>query len=159
MLHEMRRKQQQLPDDEAQAIFDRATSGVLALLDEDGCPYAVPLSFVQIDGNLYFHWATEGHKLSALRHCHKASFCVIDKDTVVPETYTTHYRSAIAFGDLRLVDDEPARIAVMKKLAEKYRPQGTAEQHMVEIDGSKNRFLVVELAITRRTAKAAKELC
>lgn len=158
MTHEMRRKLQQLPDSEVQAIFNRATSGVLALIDEDDCPYAVPLSFVQMGENLYFHWALQGHKVSAMQHCSRASFCVIDKDTIVPEKYTTYYRSAVAFGTLRVVEEEATCFAVMQKLAEKYRPQGTAEQHQAEIDSSKGRFLVVELTVNRRTGKAAKEL-
>ena len=45
MFREMRRKNQQMSDEEARDILAAATSGVLALAGENGYPYAVPMSF------------------------------------------------------------------------------------------------------------------
>ena len=72
-------------------------SGVLAAAGEDDYPYAVPLSYVYCDFKLYFHCAKEGHKLEAIARNPKVSFCVIDQDQVVPEKYTTYFRSVIVF--------------------------------------------------------------
>jgi len=47
-----------------------------------------------------------GHKVDAIRNCDKASFCVIDKDDVQPEKYTTFFRSVIAFGRIHIIEDE-----------------------------------------------------
>ena len=58
------------------------------------------------DGKLLFHCAREGHKLDAVARCDKASFCVIDQDRVVPEEYTTYFRSVIAFGRIRVIGDD-----------------------------------------------------
>lgn len=80
----MRRKRQQLSNEEAVSILNRSTSGTLALLGDNDYPYAVPISFVYADGRIYFHSALAGHKVDAIRHCDKASFCVIDKDDVHP---------------------------------------------------------------------------
>lgn len=55
MFREMRRKNQQLPQEECNRILQVATSGVLAVDGDDDYPYAVPLSFVYEDGRLYFH--------------------------------------------------------------------------------------------------------
>ena len=44
----MRRKRQQLSDEESEAILKKGTSGVLALLGDEGYPYAVPLSYVYV---------------------------------------------------------------------------------------------------------------
>ena len=79
---EMRRKRQQLSEEESIGILQKATAGTLALLGDNGYPYAVPISYVYADGKLYFHSALSGHKVDAIRNCDKASFCVIDKDDV-----------------------------------------------------------------------------
>ena len=75
---------------------------VLALLGDNDYPYAVPISYVYDDGKVYFHSAKSGHKIDAIQRTAKASFCVIDEDLVVPEEYTTYFRSVIAFGRIRL---------------------------------------------------------
>lgn len=94
---EMRRKRQLLSDEESIRILKTATAGTLALLGDEDYPYAVPLSYVYNDGRLYFHSALNGHKIDAIRKYDKASFCVIEKDEVRPEKYTTFFRSVIAF--------------------------------------------------------------
>ena len=76
MFREMRRKKQQLSESECSNIFARGTSGVLAILGDEGYPYAVPLSYVYDDHKIYFHSAKAGHKIDAIRSCSKASFCV-----------------------------------------------------------------------------------
>ena len=98
---EMRRKRQQLSEEESIGILQKATSGTLALLGDGGYPYAVPISYVYHERKLYFHSALAGHKVDAIRKCDKASFCVIEKDDVQPEKYTTFFRSVIAFGRIQ----------------------------------------------------------
>ena len=98
MFREMRRSKQQMSEDAANAILKSATSGVLSLLGDDGYPYGVPISYVYEEGKLYFHSALSGHKVDAVRNYDKASFTVIVQDDIVPEKYTTLYRSVIAFG-------------------------------------------------------------
>ena len=51
-LRNMRRKRQQLPEEETIYLLRHATSGVLSLLDESGYPYGVPISYVYDDNNL-----------------------------------------------------------------------------------------------------------
>lgn len=91
----LRRRKQALSAQLCEEILRRGTSGVLALAGDGGYPYAVPMSYAFDGGKLYFHCAREGHKLDAIRREPKASFCVIDRDTVVPEEYTTYFRSVI----------------------------------------------------------------
>lgn len=74
---DMRRKRQQLSNEESIAILEKATAGTLALLGDDDYPYAVPISYVYHEGKLYFHSALSGHKVDAIRKCEKASFCVM----------------------------------------------------------------------------------
>lgn len=156
-MREMRRFKQALTQEQCEEILNRGTSGVLAVAGEDGWPYAVPLSYVWQDGKLYFHWATAGHKLDAVRADSRASFCIIDQDKVVPEEYTTYYRSVIVFGRARIIDSPEEKRRAVEALAEKYRP-GCPEAMAAEIDGAWDRFLMVELIPERVTGKQAKEL-
>lgn len=155
MEHKMRRFKQELPREEALAVLDRATSGVLALVDASGDPYAVPLSYARVDDVLYFHCAAAGHKLDAVRACNRASFCVIDQDAVVPAEFTTYFRSAIAFGEIREVTDEAGKVAALQALAAKYSPGLDSTD---EIAGSLRRTCVLALHIERVTGKEAREL-
>ena len=95
MFREMRRKRQALSPGDCAAVLCRGTSGVLAVAGDGGYPYAVPLSYGYDGEKLYFHCAKAGHKLDAIRRSPKVSFCVIDQDRVVPEEYTTYFRSVI----------------------------------------------------------------
>jgi hypothetical protein len=46
----MRRKRQQFSDDESIGILQKATSGTLALLGDNGYHYAVPVNYVYYEG-------------------------------------------------------------------------------------------------------------
>ena len=117
---EMRRKRQQLAEEESIAILEKATAGTLALLGDNDYPYAVPISYVYHDGKLYFHSALAGHKVDAIRKCDKASFCVIEQDDVQPEKYTTFFRSVIAFGRIHIIEE----IRIMMKPCKKRLKMG-----------------------------------
>ncbi len=157
MFRAMRRKKQLLPEAEAVAMLEQCTSGVLAVQGDDDYPYAVPLSYAYEDGKLFFHCANAGHKLDALARSGKVSFCVIAADDVVQSTFTTHFRSAIAFGRARLVADDAEKRHALVLLAAKYSPDHLDEAD-AEIDGEWKRTSVVELAIEHLTGKASIEL-
>ncbi len=157
MFREMRRKRQLLAEAETIQIFERGTSGVLALSGDEGYPYAVPLSYVYADGRIIFHGAKSGHKIDAIRGCEKASFCVIDRDQVVPEEYTTWFRSAIAFGRVRIIDQDAEKRAAIELLAEKYSPDDP-EGRRAEIEREYKILCMFELRIEHMTGKEAIEL-
>ena len=153
----MRRGRQALSESEALEILERNTSGTLAVLGDEGYPYAVPLSYVYRDGQLYFHCARAGHKLDAVRACDKASFCVIDRDDVIPELFTTKYRSVIVFGRAREVTDPKEIEGIMRALAGKYSPNEGEEafQHEMRSSGA---LCVLALDIEHLSGKMGKEL-
>lgn len=153
----MRRKRQQLPDAESIEILQKATSGTLALLGDGGYPYAVPISYVYADGTLFFHSALSGHKVDAIRKCDKASFCVIDKDDVQPEKYTTLFRSVIAFGRVHIVEDETEKLQIARLLGNRYNPNQD-EALQKEIESGLSRMLAIRFDIEHLTGKEAIEL-
>ena len=158
MFPAMRRKKQLLSQEETAAVLGRGSSGVLALAGEDGYPYAVPLSYVYDGGRLYFHCARSGHKLDAIRRCEKASFCVIDQDQIVPEEYTSYFRSVIAFGRVRILEDEGEKRAAIEKLALKYAPDSTVEDRKQVIQKEWEPLCMLEMELDHVTGKEAIEL-
>ena len=158
MFHKMRRKVQQLSNEDAEAVLLRGTSGVLALAGDKAFPYAVPISYVYDGEHIYFHSATEGHKIDAILRNPNASFAVIDQDEVMPEKYTTAFRSVIVFGSIRIIDDAVEKRSAVRKLAVKYAPDNTEQQHAAEIDGAWSRFCMLEMSIAHMTGKQGKEL-
>ena len=158
MFREMRRKRQQLTETECIEILKRNTSGVLAVSGDSGYPYAVPLSYVYDGRTLYFHCAKSGHKLDAIKGCDKASFCVVDQDLVVPQKYTTYFRSVIVFGRASIVDQEDEIRSAIEKLAIKYYPDDSKDNRDSFIEKEYKVLCMVKIQIEHMTGKEAKEL-
>lgn len=87
MFRKMRRAGQQLPREEAFEILKNGKTGVLAVLGDEGTLYAVPLNYALVGDCIYFHCARDGHKTDALGRNSKVSFCVVEKDTVIPKSF------------------------------------------------------------------------
>ena len=158
MFRKMRRFKQELTQEEAILILNNNTVGVLALLGDEGYPYSVPLSYVLIDNRVYFHTAKSGHKIDAIKNCDKASFCVIDQNEIVPEEYTTYFRSAIAFGKVRLLETPEEIQPVIEKLAIKYHPTDNEENRNKMINRDIKQMGIIELEIEHLSGKEAIEL-
>jgi len=158
MFRELRRKKQLLTAEAAAAVLTRGTSGALALAGDGGYPYAVPISYVYDGNRLYFHCARSGHKLDAIQREERASFCVIDRDDVVPEEYTTYFRSVIAFGRIRILEDEGEKRAAIEKLALRYAPEDSPERRERAIQRDWAPLCLLEMSIEHLTGKEAIEL-
>lgn len=153
----MRRKRQELPLERCAEILGKATAGTLALLGDNGYPYALPISYVYHDNKLYFHSATEGHKIDAIRQCDKASFCVIAQDDVKPELYTTFFRSVIVFGKIHIVEDETERMDAIRLLGRRYNKNDEAGLQAEIIKGFSH-MSIIKLDIEHLSGKEAIEL-
>ena len=157
MFREMRRKNQLLSMEDTIAVMERGTNGILAVSGDDDYPYAVPMSYIYTNNKIYFHCAKSGHKLDGIKRNAKVSFCVVDQDQNVPEKYTTYFRSAIAFGQARILED-PAEIReAITAIALKYSPD-YAEGIPLEINSSMAALCIVEISIDHLTGKEAIEL-
>lgn len=132
MFREMRRSKQLLSMKNTVAVLARCTNGVLACSGDDGYPYAVPLSYVYLNGRIYFHSAKAGHKIDAIKKNPKVSFTVIDEDKIVSEEYTTQFRSVIAFGNARIIEGDE-RLEYFAALVDKYSGNQPEEARNQEI--------------------------
>ena len=158
MFRNMRRKDQVLSREACAAVLGRGTSGVLAVNGDGGFPYAVPLSYVYESGRLWLHCAKEGHKMDAIRRDPKVSFCVVDRDQVVPLEYTTYFRSVILFGTARVLED-PAEIrAALEKLALRYAPEDSEAHREAILEKELPAVVMVEVTVEHLSGKEAIEL-
>ncbi len=158
MFRELRRNKQLLSQEQSVSILEKGTAGVLALSGDEGYPYAVPISYVYKDNRIFFHSAVSGHKIDAVKRSDKVSFCVIDRDCVVPEEYTTYYKSVIAFGRIRILTEDSEKNAAIQLLAKKYHPTHTPQGRNAAIAEAWPRMTLLELRIEHITGKAAREL-
>lgn len=122
MFRPMRRKHQQLPHELCEKILSEEPRGVLAVLGDEGYPYAVPLDFVYEDGRLYFHSATEGHKIDAIQGCSKCSFSVMERGELDQDGWSYYFDSVIVFGRISVMRDRDAIRERLTSLGRKYFP-------------------------------------
>lgn len=157
MFREMRRSKQVLSEADTVKVLEKGTSGVLAVSGDDDYPYAVPLSYFYRDGKIYFHCAKTGHKMDAIARNPKVSFCVIDKDQIVAEEYTTYFRSAVAFGKARILEEPEEKREALIAMALKYCP-GLDAGVAKEAESQFNSVVMVEIEIDHLSGKEAIEL-
>lgn len=155
MFRKMRRFKQQLTNEACEQILRDQKRGVLAVLGDEGYPYAVPMNYVYDNGCIYFHSALEGHKLDAIRACDKGSFNVLGEPQQADDGWSYFFDSVTAFGRLREITDPEEKTGHLRKLGNKYFPN----TEMTESDIRKNggRCAVIELKIEHMTGKHVHE--
>lgn len=158
MFREMRRKKQQIPDNEAIAILENSKTGILAVNGDNGYPYTVPLNYMFYNGKIYFHSASEGHKFDSIKNNSKVSFCVISQDKIIPEKYTTAYESVVVFGNAKIMDDKEEIKKVIYDFAKKFHPTDTEENRMFYINSDIKTMAMVEITPEHITGKEGLEL-
>jgi len=148
----MRRKDRETDSEQTIKLLKEGEYGVLATVDAEGQPYATPLSYVCTNNLIYFHCATEGHKLNNLRANKRVSFCVVGKTDVIQEKFTTNYESSIAFGSASEIfgdEKEKALLLLVKKYSPEFVKEGTDY-----IARAADKTGVIKIEIKQLTGKA-----
>ena len=148
----MRRKDRQSSEAEALELLDRGEYGVLSVVDGDGQPYGVPLSYAFREGQIVFHSAPEGRKIKCLLPGAEASFCVVGAVERIPAKFSTGYESVIASGAIRELEGEEKHAALLW-LIEKYS-SGFIEQGRAYIASDTHKTRVFSLAVRHLSGKA-----
>lgn len=155
MERKMRRFKQELPEAESRRILAVGKYAVWAVDGDDDYPYAVPVNYVYDGEAIYIHCARQGHKIDSIMRNPKCSMCIVEKDDVIPEEFTSYFRSVIVFGKAEIVEDEPIRLEALRLLCNKYSPGIDPTDEIA-------RFLktvcIVRINIDRITGKEAIEL-
>ena len=119
-MREMRRQDRKLSEQDAYRVLRESEYGVLATVNEDGSPYAVPMAGELVDGVLYFHSALKGQKLDNIAHDPRACYtCVLYAENQ-PAEFTYVYASCVVHGRLRVVQSEEERMLAINAICRKY---------------------------------------
>lgn len=154
MYQEMRRKKYERSEQDAYEYLNRADWGVLSLCAE-GLPYGVPVNHAVSGKTIYFHCALEGQKLDFIRANPNACFTAVASAAVMRTKGSTAYESVMAFGSVRIVEDEADRIAGFNAINAKFTDGEELGRSFFEKWGKAARVLAMD--IERITAKAIPE--
>ncbi|HCZ33581.1 MAG TPA: MFS transporter [Holophagaceae bacterium] len=151
--HPIRRRDRALDETEALRLLQEAEWGVLATVDAEGWPYAVPVNHAVVDGALIIHCATAGHKLANLAFNPKVSYCAVTEAETLPLELATRYASVIVFGRAELLTDEAEKRAALRALGLRF---AAAHPDVVDREVAKDAFrtTVIRVRIQRATGKA-----
>lgn len=107
VFRELKRKKQQLSNEECYEILKHEVRGVLAVNGDGGYPYAIPINFFFDEKNnkIYFHSGSVGHKIDAISSSDKVSFCVYDKGYHENGYWSLNIKSVVIFGRIHVVPD------------------------------------------------------
>lgn len=151
----MRRSRQELSIDESKRILAEGKYAVWGVSGDDNYPYTVPVNYVYDGKSVYIHCARQGHKLDSIRRNPKCSLCIVDKDDVIPEKFTTCFRSVIAFGKASIINDSDEIVTALRMLSHKYSPGIDPAD---EIKKFLNAVCIVRIDLEAITGKEAIEL-
>lgn len=154
MFRELRKKNRELTKEDSIKILKSCDYGILSCLSENGYAYAVPLSYVYLNNSIYFHSATEGHKIDSIKNNNKISFCVVGKTHILPKKFSTEYESVIVFGLATEVHDNEKNL-VLLELINKYSPN-YIDEGTKYIKNLASKTKVIKITIENISAKGRK---
>lgn len=123
---QVRRTDKLMTEEGVRELLSRAYAGRLATVGADGWPYIVPLLYVWLNGEIWVHnTRARGHLRSNVKRESKVCFEVDEPGEVFPygrfECDTSiAYRSVVAFGHIRIVDDRAHKQAFFEAFMAKY---------------------------------------
>ena len=122
MFRKMRRSPQALSREEITELLNTETRGVMSVQGDDGYPYGVPINHLYDEetNRLYFHGATFGHRVDAVKKDPKVSYCVFGGEYQEEGDWARYVKSVIIFGKAVLIDDPDEVVKWSRTLCGKF---------------------------------------
>lgn len=155
MFRKLRKIKYEIPKERVEELIKTTEYGVLSTVGEDGYPYAVPVNYAYINGNIYFHCAREGHKLDNISFNNKVSFTLVPYSKVLSEKFDSEYESVVIFGKAEEVFDKE-KIDGLLGLVYKYSPE-YVEAGKAYIDRAQDKVRIMKISFDYVTGKTYKE--
>ena len=142
--------------------LNSADYGVLALCGKK--PYAVPVNFIYLEGDIYFHGSPKGKKMAMIRENSSVSFNVISDATIIPSYFSStenracpasaFFKSITIDGDAQIVDERDEVVKVFDAMMQKLQPEGRYQPlASKEYDKQFKALSVVKIAVNEISAK------
>jgi nitroimidazol reductase NimA-like FMN-containing flavoprotein (pyridoxamine 5'-phosphate oxidase superfamily) len=155
MTKPLRREDRRLDDAAAMALLKRGEYGILSTSDKYNRPYGIPVNYVVMEEEIFFHCATEGQKLENITTNKGVSFCVVGKTELIPEKFSTRYESVVVSGNADVIEDQVLKKNALRALVAKYAPDHIASGDAY-IDKLFDKTVVVRILIAHLDGKARK---
>ncbi len=157
MFREMRRFKQQITEEECIRILKTERRGILAMIGEEGYPYAIPLNYFydETDGKIWLHGAKEGYKIDSLRKCPRVCFTVMDPGILKEDDPFFWVTSVVVRGTAELVEDRELTYKRLRELGLKYYPSAAYTDEVMARSASKVQMIAV--TIDHMTGKLVHE--
>ncbi len=123
--HQQRRGHLKQSDDWIRDLIKRLPLGHFATRWDDQ-PFVHPMTFVYNEDKhcIYMHGSTVGRRRANTDRHEKMSFCATEMGQLLPSNralnFSTQFRSVMAFGTVRQVDDEDEKKSALYALIDKY---------------------------------------
>lgn len=99
----VRRQYRLLEEENAIMLLRKGEYRILSLQGEKGGAYGILVRYVWNNRNwIHIHCAPEGRKLQCIVLCPQVSFCIVGKNRVIADKFTTAYESIILHGEARI---------------------------------------------------------
>jgi nitroimidazol reductase NimA-like FMN-containing flavoprotein (pyridoxamine 5'-phosphate oxidase superfamily) len=156
---QVRRADKLMADEGVERMLSEGYSGHLATVGADGWPYVIPLLYIWKDGEIRVHTTgAAGHFRANIDHEARVCFEIDEPGEVFPygrfECDTSvAYRSVVAFGTVRVIDDAVEKAAFFDDLMSKYhaRRDDRPASFFPRLDG----VTVYAIEIDRMTGKVS----
>jgi len=144
-------------------ILDKVEYGTLAVSAEDK-PYAVPVNFVRIKEDIYFHGALSNRKMKMLKQNPNVSFSVVENYALIPSFFssqeglacpaTQFFKSVSIEGKVEVEESRQIKAAVFEKMMAKLQPEGGYKPFSdAAYDMALKKTALVKIVPTSRRAK------
>ncbi len=114
-------------------VLDKAEYGTLALC-VDNVPYSVPINFVRIEDDIFFHGALSNRKMKMLAQNPKVSFSVVENYALIDSDFSTteglacpatqFFKSVSIDGAAVIEESREVKEKVFESLMHKFQPKG-----------------------------------
>ncbi|NVO19337.1 MAG: pyridoxamine 5'-phosphate oxidase family protein [Bacteroidetes bacterium] len=107
-------------------IISKCNVCYVGMVDDSGLPYVLPFNFGYKDGIIFLHSSHKGLKIDILKQ--HPEVCVVfsadhmlrSQSEQVACSYSMHYRSVQAFGNIEFVDEREEKIGILNILMANY---------------------------------------
>ena len=120
----MRRKECERDAAFAWEVLKNSIYSTVSMVCPDGTPYATPVNIIgdEVYNALYFHCAGAGERWELLKNGAPVCVTAVSTATLLPNQFTTAYRSAMFRGRAQVVTDEGEKMKAMLLLCTAFDP-------------------------------------
>ena len=114
-------------------MLNNGEYGTLAICDNNK-PYSLPINFVRLNNEIYFHGSKKGRKIDILKNNQFASFSVVESYSMIQSYFSSNdelacpatqfFKSIITDGEIKFVENYDEKVKVLSELMKKLQKEG-----------------------------------